>query len=291
MPHHGGVGRVGKNSGMDATRKQQVEESHIVVLSAFVLRARRVEAHSLAADEAALWKLFRKEMIIQFAPRENKSYLTQVLPPEEQVESAAARVRPLILQDDPVHYSKVMSALGYFSKDSPDKQLRDDVASVRSDWNRVQPRGKGILGAAVQIEDAEGNKSEFISDMELGFAYIYGDVVHNDADRLLATEMHGIKERFKAAAPLVALIMVLAKVTLNLTRSMREAGLVELPDALFTADVVVTETVFRNEARVWSAPVGTPIPQELEGDGESLDGATSAADAWQEQGAGDEPAP
>ncbi|MDJ0325511.1 hypothetical protein QMG61_17260, partial [Cryobacterium sp. PH31-AA6] len=68
-------------------------------------------------------------------------------------------------------------------------------------------------------------------------------------------------------------------------------GLVELPEELFTEDVVVTETVFRNEARAWSAPVGTPLPGEFGGAGASVDSATSPTDAWQEQKASGEPTP
>ena len=280
---------------MDDARKQQVEERHIAVISAFVLRARRVEAHSLAADKALLHKLSTMEMTYQFVAAENQGYLIQVLPPEEQVESAAARVRPLLLQEDGVHYIKVLNALGYFAKDSPDAKLRNSLAAIRSDWNRIQPKGKDILGASTQIEDADGNRSEFLSDTELAFAYIYGDVVHNDLDRLASTKMHGVKERFKAAAPIVCFIMVLAIATLNVTRNMRKAGLLELPEELFTEDVAVTETVFRNEARAWSAPIGTPLPEEFGGAGESLDSAISPTDAWQEQEqeqkASGEPAP
>ncbi|TIH37373.1 hypothetical protein [Subtercola vilae] len=274
---------------MNDARKQQVEERHIATLSAFVLRARRVEAHSLAVDKALLQKLWRMEVTYQFVAAENQGYLIQVLPPEEQVESAAARVRPLILQEDSVHYIKVLNALGYFAKDSGDEKLRNALAAIRSDWNRIQPKGKNILGASTQIEDADGNKSEFLSDTELAFAYIYGDIVHNDVDRLAATKMHGVKERFKAAAPIVGFIMVLTIATLNVTRNMRTTGLLELPEELFTEDVVVSETVFRNKARAWSAPVGTPLHEEFGGERESVDSATSPSDAWQEQKASGEP--
>jgi hypothetical protein len=252
---------------MDEAHKQLVEGRHLATLSAFVLRARRIEAHSLAADKLALRKLSTMEMTLQFRPGEVHGFLLQTLPPEEQLESAAARVRPLILQDDDVHYAKVLKALGYFAKASPDETLRNAIAAIRSDWNRIQPKGKNILGAGTQIEDADGNKSKFLSDTELAFAYIYGDVVHTDSTRLAATRMHGVKERFKAAAPVVGFMMVLTIATLNLTRRMRTAGLLELPEDLFTEEVVVTETTFRNEVRAWSAPLGTPIPQEFGGDG------------------------
>jgi hypothetical protein len=275
--------RGGEDIAMDADRKLLVEDRHIATLSAFVLRARRVESHSLALDKVLLHKLSRMEMTYQFVASENQGYLIQVLPPEEQIESAAARVRPLLLQEEAVHYIKVLNALGYFAKESADEKLRNALAAIRSDWNRIKPRGKDILGASTQIEDADGNKSEFLSDTELAFAYIYGDVVHNDLDRIAATNMHGVKERFKAAAPIVGYIMVLTIATLNVTRNMMKAGLVELPNHLLTDEVVVAETVFRNEARAWSAPLGTPLPRDFGGPGESTQTAESAANTWHEQ--------
>jgi len=268
---------------MDDDRKLLVEDRHIATLSAFVLRARRVESHSLALDKVLLHKLSRMEMTYQFVASENQGYLVQVLPPEEQIESAAARVRPLLLQEEAVHYIKVLNALGYFAKESADEKLRNALVAIRADWNRIKPRGKDILGASTQIEDADGNKSEFLSDTELAFAYIYGDVVHNDLDRIAATTMHGVKERFKAAAPIVGYIMVLTIATLNVTRNMLKAGLVELPHHLLTDEVVVAETVFRNEARAWSAPLGTPLPRDFGGHEESTQTAESDANTWHEQ--------
>lgn len=57
-------------------------------------------------------------------------------------------------------------------------------------------------------------------------------------------------------------IMVLTIATLNATRATRKAGPLDLPEELFTEKVVVTETVFRNEATTWAAPTGTPLPEE-----------------------------
>lgn len=239
---------------------EEVIERHRRTLNAFVLRARRVEAHSLASDPEVLQKLASAEMKLEYVVQENQAYLRQSLPPEEQVESAAARVRPLILENDEVHYIKVMNALGYFARDSPDERLREAIAAIRTGWTRVQPRGTTVLGSSVQIEDPDGNRSDFLSDTELAFAWIYGDVVHNDADRLEATKMHGVKERFRAAAPIVGYIMVLTKATLNVTRRLVQDGLVDLDQDVLTADVTVKETEFRYPTEAWIAPVGTPLP-------------------------------
>lgn len=151
-------------------RQQEVEDRHLKTLASFVLRARRIEAHSLAADKVKLQKLSSGEITIEVVPSEQKTYLIQELPPEEVIESAAARVRPLIMQDDPTHHSKVMSALGYFTRNSEDEKLRSLVATISAEWRRIKPKGSDILGSSLQMQNAEGVESEILSDMELAFA-------------------------------------------------------------------------------------------------------------------------
>ncbi|MEU9982098.1 hypothetical protein [Streptomyces sp. NPDC050856] len=58
-------------------------------MEAFVLRARRVESHSLAADRTALTALAKAEIHISLKAN-GLVVFRQGLPPEEQVESAAA---------------------------------------------------------------------------------------------------------------------------------------------------------------------------------------------------------
>ncbi|AQX82336.1 hypothetical protein BWO91_17630 [Plantibacter flavus] len=239
---------------------QSAAERHIQVLGAFVLRARRVEAHSLASDVEALWKVSAVEMVIEVT--REATFIRQTFPPEEQVESAAARVRPILLETEEVYHRKVMNALGFFARDAG-AELIEKIAALRREWTRIQPRGTNVLGSSVQMEHPDGTRSDFLSDTQLAFAWIYGDVVHNDSERLAATEMHGVEGRFKAAAPIVARLMLLTISTLNATRKLRTLGLIELPDALFEAEVVVRETTFRSRANVWTAPLGTPIPDHL----------------------------
>jgi hypothetical protein len=248
------------DEGKSPARDQAVADRHVQVLSAFVLRARRVEAHSLAADLEVLRKLAAVEMTIQITTE--GAFLSQTLPPEEQVESAAARVRPILLETEDVHYRKVMNALGFFARDAG-TEFAGKIAALRGEWARIQPRGTDVLGSSVQIQHPDGTRSDFLSDTELAFAWIYGDVVHNDAERLAATEMHGVENRYKAAAPLVARLVLLTLSTLGATRRLKVRGLIDLPDDLFETEVVVRETTFRNRVNVWTAPLGTPIPDHL----------------------------
>lgn len=244
-----------------AISSDELTARHRAVLGAFVLRARRIEAHSLAADKKALLQLASGRMTVQFRQDEQKAYMTRVLPPEEQLESAAARVRPLVLEKEQTHYAKVLAALGYFARGND--EFTEILRRIRGGWDKTRPDSKSHLGSYTQIQNAEGVESPMLSDIELAYAYIYGDVVHHDGDRLLRTQMFGVENRYQAAAPIVARLMLLTITLLNLTKKIRDAGLFELHADLFTEEVVVTETTFRNETRVWIAPIGTPPPAEM----------------------------
>jgi hypothetical protein len=68
------------------------------IVEGFVLRARRVVAHSLCTDDGELANLADGDW---YAIRKNgEESLQRLLPNEEVLESLAARVRPLILKKD-----------------------------------------------------------------------------------------------------------------------------------------------------------------------------------------------
>jgi hypothetical protein len=83
----------------------EVIARHRANLEQFVLRARRIEGHSLAVDWAALVSLATPAFKL-LSLEDGEVRLRQELPPEEVVESAAARVRPLLLETDACGYLK-----------------------------------------------------------------------------------------------------------------------------------------------------------------------------------------
>ncbi|WP_281904563.1 hypothetical protein [Phytohabitans aurantiacus] len=231
---------------------QEIERNARASLAAFILRARRVEEHSLARDRAALHRLARMEFRVQVTPSTGKATWIQEFPPEEQVESAAARVRPLILNDDPTHYGKALKALSYLlhASGAPEPVMKD-LRGLKAEWAAIQPKGQAVRGYYMQVSNTDSGEFEQLTDNVLGFAWIYGDVVHADAERLAQTRKFGVKERFRAAVPLVAHIMMLTIGTLNFIRYTQQHGMVSGLDAAFDAEVVVTETTFRAEGQVF----------------------------------------
>lgn len=227
------------------------EERHLNTLKSFVLRARRIRAHSLAQDAKLLLELQHPKMTIHFTPATGETKLTMKLPPEEQMESAAARVRPLILNTEDTYHAKVMNALLYFAQKADLKASSiESLREMKRQWAKTNPHAKslGYYEVRVQMNDQPENR---ISDNALAFSWIYGDVVHADSARREEGQAFGVDERFRAAVPVVVRLMMLAMVTLTMVERLRTGGV--LPDLgnVFDEEVVVTKSEIAVETEVF----------------------------------------
>ncbi|QOV33256.1 hypothetical protein IM697_23735 [Streptomyces ferrugineus] len=229
-------------------------------LEAFVVRARRVEAHSLAADWDALVALSSAPYVVT-ALGNGEVQVRQEYPAEEVVESAAARVRPLLLEGDACSYLKALAAVGYFCRELPHDTMW--VKAARAEWRtRAEPNAAREGGYQVMLGDAAEGWTTDLDDRKLAMAWIYGDVVHHDTGLLEEADPFGLAERFRAAVPLIAWVMVKAIELLNYVRALQSAGLLGLQAALFDREVVLTSTCWEHTVRAYTAPVGTLAPAD-----------------------------
>lgn len=237
----------------------------VAAIEAFVLRARRVCAHSLASDPDALVALIKPKWHVVVDESTGKSTVTRHLPPEESVESLAARVRPLILKRDPVHWGKVLNALGLLLRDRPDTtSAMEYLQWLRGQWGGINSGSDAVRAYSVQKGrvDGEGPTSD-ISDNSLAFAWFYGDVVHADTARRDAARDFTVVDRFEAAVHVVARVAWLTHATLDFIKQLREQGALETDGWVFDEDVVVAVMEITREAKVFVAPVDTPQPGSL----------------------------
>ncbi|TDO44178.1 hypothetical protein EV651_1392 [Kribbella sp. VKM Ac-2571] len=232
-----------------------VNDRSVAVVEAFVIRARRVAAHSLASE--ALRDLSRGLFTVTPEP-DGLTRIQTKFPPEEQMESLAARVRPVILDRDPIYLQKVLNALSYLVRQRPDymavcQQLKDR-------WREIDPRDGQLAGYLVQHVDTSEGTSSTASDSVLALAWLYGDVVHADTERQASAGSISIDERYRSAAHLVSRIAVLLLDTFGFIMYLRKEGVVELRDSVFKQPVVVKEPNRNELGRLWMAPVGTDVP-------------------------------
>jgi hypothetical protein len=232
-------------------------ERHRRCLGLFVVRARRVEAHSLAADKDELHRLATGNFDVTMDAETGDATLRRSFPPEEEVESAAARVRPFILEKDPIHHAKVTGALGAFT--GANTVALAEVAKAKRWWKEIDPRSERVRGYGLQRTTLDGH-SDYVSDNVLAFGWIYGDTIHADERSLIRTAPFDVDDRFRAAVPLVAGIMIRVLGMLRMVEQFIKAGLVELPAEVFTMPVVSTERALVEQAVVLTAPAGTRPP-------------------------------
>ncbi|MEV5012164.1 hypothetical protein AB0K74_45945 [Streptomyces sp. NPDC056159] len=217
-----------------------------------------MEEHSLAADWDALVALTEIQMkVIPLDTGEVR--IRQEFPPEEVVESAAARLRPILLVGDACFYQKALKALGYFCRALP--QDSEWLRATRAEWqSRVQPTTREEAGYWVMVSNTATGEDHSLDRHKLAMAWIYGDVVHHDAERRQESDPFGLFERFRGAVPLVAWAMVGTIELLNYIRALQEDGVLQLRQEIFDEPVALKSTTWEDSAKAFFAPVGTEPP-------------------------------
>ncbi|MEV5123582.1 hypothetical protein AB0K49_12340 [Streptomyces decoyicus] len=237
---------------------ESVEALHRELLEAFVVRARRVEEHSLAADWDALVALTEVKMKV-VSTGNGEVRLRQEFPAEEVIESAAARIRPILLEGDACFYQKALKALGYFCRALPRETAW--VKAAREEWRwRVNPATPEEAGYWVLTGDVSTGESVNLDRHKLALAWIYGDVVHHDTERRQEGDAFGLFERFRAAVPLIAWTMVGTIELLNYIHALRADGVLHLRQQVFEERVALKSTIWEPSAQMFFAPVGTAAP-------------------------------
>src|SRR6476620_3279434 len=87
------------------------EGEHRERITAFVMRLRRVLASPLAQDDEQLAKADKWTMVA--LETGDVLEVKRWLPDEQQLESLAARIRPLLLEGEPVWYHNAFESMGY----------------------------------------------------------------------------------------------------------------------------------------------------------------------------------
>lgn len=193
-----------------------------------------------------------------------QTFLIQNIPSEEVLESAAARVRPLLLERDPVYWNKVVNSLGYLLRDNDDPEIRDFLTSIKQRWkDRVENAPGQVRGYMVQVVRANTAPPSTMTASDLGMTWFYGDVVHADADRRQAGADYGIKERYRAAVLLITNALVANRMTLRFVSDLQKSGHLNLDKEVFEEEVVVLGTQLRSEVDAYAAPRDVAMPTEF----------------------------
>lgn len=242
-------------------------------LARFVLRARIVQDHSLAQDIKALEKLTNIDFRLVYQKNsvtgeEYFSFCDINVPHTEQVESAAARVRPVFLFSDGIFYADVLAFI--YEKIADDDKKRIILKLLR-ECQMADPdypkSGKGKRA---------GDGGSGFSNKDLAGSWLYGSLLHDDEKRRTFSDATGIDAAYHAAVHSVSAMMLCVIKILHFITILVCGSKLDLDPDLWTSDVTFRGTTlsFPGEVSVYVAKVGTPIPQSFETD-------MSEAEGWE----------
>ncbi|WP_082902127.1 hypothetical protein [Mycobacterium adipatum] len=231
------------------------------IIEGFILRTRRVMAHSLIREQAALMtKLNSGEITIMVTVNtktgEESHRRKAEYPPEEALESLASRVRPMILSGEPIYYENALNALEQLvGADALNDEI--DLDWWKGYWRHAID---GNLGAqAYWVATPSGT----VTDRKLMYAWLYGDVIHAKSPRSAVIRDLDIDQRYYAAAPGIARICDRVIYTSIMLKGLVDRGLLTVAQDVLDEPVVVTKTTVDEEVMVRVSDVGVPIPSDL----------------------------
>lgn len=231
------------------------------VIEGFLLRCRRVLAHSLIRDQADLMQKlhsgnFTLKATVNTKTGKESYLLVSEYPPEEALESLASRVRPLVLASDPIYYENVLQALEELvGTDKLNDEI--DLAWWHNYWREVIDANLDAQAYSVITQNGQ------TTDRKLMYAWLYGDVIHAQSPRPPAIRHLSIDQRYYAAASGIARICDRAIYTQRMIEALIEKGLLTVDPEVFTQAVIVSAITVEEPVNAYTAPVGTPVPQDL----------------------------
>lgn len=231
------------------------------IIEGFILRARRVMAHSLLHEQAELMEKlqtggFTLKKVTDGEPGGPTHHLKIEYPSEEAMESLASRVRPIILGSEPIYYRRVLNALEELvGTDQLNEHI--DLPWWHGYWDHAVD---GNLEAqAYWVSTVSGT----ITDRKLMYAWLYGDVVHANAKKSPAIQKLDINDRYHAAAPGIARICERVIYTSMMLGELIGKGVLTVAPEVLTDDVVVTSNAKDLPVHAFCAPLGVPIPEGI----------------------------
>lgn len=174
-----------------------------------------------------------------------------------------ARLRPFILQRDPIHYGKVLTSIGYLLNEEDRVTAAPTLDGLRKSWNKVASPSDEVGAYSVHVTQTGGETSVMNAD-RLAFAWIYGDTIHADPIHQSSAEVFGIQERFRAATGIVAGLIINTIATLNVVLALNEGGRLTITGSVLDRDVVVKTADYRQEVAFYLGEPDAEPPSRLD---------------------------
>ncbi|NME88416.1 hypothetical protein [Corynebacterium stationis] len=233
------------------------------ILRRFIVRARRVKAHSQVQDWDDLLRHAEGSLDVRLDISGRMTF-TRRLPEDEEIfESLVSRVRPLTLKSEPVYYVKVFDAINRILGDGEiDERFRNRIHKLRQAWDAAEIQGTQVQSYTVQSARIDGTEATpAVSDTQLAAAWLYADLVHADAQGPKKDALaFPLRERYAAAVRVFSHLAALAIATMELIELLRQAEGLPIDESAWEDDVVVGASELVEEGQAFVAPVGSKMP-------------------------------
>lgn len=235
------------------------------ILRRFVIRARRVEAHSLVQNHA-VEKYVKPSMTVNYKEGQ-PTRIKYAMPDQEIFESLAARTRPCILGSEPVYLDKVFRSidmlLGERRLTDHDKQCLD---FYRKTFQNLHDKDKGI-SYSIQTYSADNiPKGEPLSNLLIGEAWLYSDLVHADPKDNKAKALKlSYQDRYYAGTSFFSMLAIIIVDMLNLVTVVNRQFHLGIDEDAWKEQVVASEEDSEVAAdRMVVLPYGTKVPEGID---------------------------
>jgi hypothetical protein len=226
----------------------------------FVLRARRMMAHSLVREQSKLLEdlassTMQLHIEVNTETGETAQRFRMELPPEETFESFAARVRPFTMRKEPVYWAVVLDALVTLVSPQTLAEIID-VDDLRNHWSTVAEGKKMAQAFYVMTEKGQ------LSDVELADLWLNSDALHTQLIQSEVGKELSLDQRYRAAAGVYARIGACVNATYIVIAYLVREGLLELdPEVLTVAVLAKTSVDF--PAKAYRAELRAELPTDL----------------------------
>lgn len=247
-------------------------------INRFIIRARRVEAHSLVKS-GDIERYAIPKMTMHISETGETGVQHHICANEEAIESLASRLRPFIVKSESIYLSKVFDAIDSQVPIDDRTPEEEGVLEHAKSWFKHRHESKDSKRYGIQLLDRDGTpQTGLLDDALLAESWIYTDTVHADpkGDKAAAQKLSYF-ERYRAGSSFFCEFASVIVSLLNLVRTLSEKGQIKVPEAIWSEPITYEDIVEATEdqatgSTVYVFPAGTVIPPNT--DPKDIPGAT-----------------